>query len=310
MIALEQHSPSFPTIAVLLRQGPRDEIDSSRRSPGTSAIEQGEHHHRQTEDASEAPSSQRDKYEPGGAAGLPRRTRPYGIGSQNDPACIDGIGKTTHDYDRYSYRDSGSENEGGNHGDDDEYSGDGSCIDSSGEDDDYSKKRTHDLSCASRPPDLNIEETRPSTRKRQKVAHDEADMPLPRLNSGLHSAERLARSPERPLTTGMPSPPTSHGLSVTDSDAGSVRSEASEASFWELPLHNAALKCVTIDGVTTYHLQFQQPPMHSCRRRERRRPDTFVKNSKGGQKPRDVTKGRRRCGVCKQAGHNARTCLW
>ncbi|KAM0670875.1 hypothetical protein ACQRIU_001270 [Beauveria bassiana] len=220
-------SPTFLTTSVPPRQGPRDGLDPSQHSPGTSTTEIGEQDHGQTEDSSEPLSSQGDNHEPGGPAKLPQRTQPHVNASQNDSACIDGDGKTTDGGDS----DSSSDNEGGNDGDDDDYNDDGSSSHTDGEDDGYSKKRTPDRSPAARsfdsgdaespPPDDNIEETPASSHKRQKVAHDRVDMTLPRLNSMPRSAGLLLRSPERPLTASMPSPPASHSLSETESDQGS-----------------------------------------------------------------------------------------
>ncbi len=313
-------SPTFLTTSVLARQGPRDRLDSSRRSPGTCTTEVAEQVHGQAEDANRLFSGYCVNHEPSGPAELPRQTQPPESASQNDSASIDGGGNTANDGDRDSCSDRSSDSDGGNDGDDDNHDDDGSSSDTDSEDGGYIKKRgierLHSVSSfdsghadgpADGPADGNAEEKPVRSHKRQKVTHDRANVTLPRQNSMPRSAGRLSRSPDRPQTASMPSPPASHSLSETESDEGSDCSTASTASFGEWLLQNAALKCVTIDGVDTYQLQFQRAPMHSCSRQRERRSHMLVKKSKGGRKRRNETKGRR-CGVCKQAGHNARTC--
>ncbi|KAK8144639.1 hypothetical protein G3M48_005532 [Beauveria asiatica] len=133
--------------------------------------------------------------------------------------------------------------------------------------------------------------------------------PVSRQNSMLRSGGRLSRSPRRAQSVNMLSPPASHNPSESESDKVSDGGMASAASFDEWQLHNAALKCVSIDGVTTYQLQFQRAQAHSCSPRREKQPPRLVKGNKaGGRKPRDETKGRL-CGNCKKSGPNARTCL-
>lgn len=304
-------SPTFLTTSVIPMQRRRDEVNSCRHSPGRSSAKIAEQDHGQTEAASEPLSSHGDNHEPVGTAKLPRRTQPHGSASKNDSASIDGDGKTAQDGDRNSCSDCSDDSDGGNDGDDEDYNDDGSSSDSEGENGGHRNKRKTDhspsISNFDSPPDNNIEERAASLYKRRKVALDGANMPLPGPNYMPRSAGHLSRSPERPQTATLPSPPASNCLSETESDKGSDRSTASTASFGEWLLQNAALKCVTIDGVDTYQLQFQRAPTHSCSQRRERRSHPLVKRSKGGRKPRDETKGRR-CGLCKQAGHNARTC--
>ncbi|PMB65163.1 hypothetical protein BM221_008519 [Beauveria bassiana] len=68
----------------------------------------------------------------------------------------------------------------------------------------------------------------------------------------------------------MLSPQASHSLSESESDKGSDCSKASTASFGEWQLQNAAVKCLTIDGVPTYQLQFQRMQTHSSSQQSRR----------------------------------------
>lgn len=311
-----QRSPSLTslTTSVVSRQGPRDGLDSSRRSPGTCTTGPAEQDHGRAEDASEPLSSECDNHEPGGPAKLSRRTQPHGSAIWDDSASIDGDGdgKTAEDGDS----DSSDDSDGGNDGDDDDYGDDGSSSDADGEDGGYSKKRGMDRSSSASSlgsshadghADDNVEEKPARSHKRQKVARDRVSMMLPHLNSMPRSAGGLSRSRKRPQTASMPSPPASYGLSETESDKGSDCSKASTASFGEWLLQNATLKRVTIDGVDTYQLQFQRAPMHSGSRRQAKQPHFLAERSRGGRKPRNETK-RRRCGLCKQAGHNARTC--
>ncbi len=78
------------------------------------------------------------------------------------------------------------------------------------------------------------------------------------------------RTPRNRRKDVIPSPPASHGLSEPESEDGHDCTKASGASFGEWRLQNAALKCVIIDGVTTYQLQFQRVQAHSSDRHERR----------------------------------------
>lgn len=281
------------TTSVPPGQGSRDGLDSSRRSPGTST-EIAVPDHGQIEGASESLTRQGDNHEPD-AADLPRPTAPHGSASQNDSVSTDGHGKTTVDGDSDSCGDSSNDSDGGNDGDDDDYDDDGSSNDTDNEDGDYNKKRAIDRSpSVSRfdsghvdsPADGNAEKKPARSCKRQKVTHDRAST-LRRLSAMPRSAGRLSRSRGRSQTAAMPSPPASHNLSETESDKGSDCSSASTASFGEWLLHNAALKCVTIDGVATYQLQFQRAPMHSCSRWRERRAHTLAKKSKRGRKTKE-----------------------
>ncbi|OAA35584.1 hypothetical protein BBO_08613 [Beauveria brongniartii RCEF 3172] len=309
-----QHSISLVslTTSVSPRQEPRDDLNSSRCSPSLSATEVAEQDQGQVEDANESVSSHCGHHEADDRAELPPQTQPHESASQNVLAANDPDGHTT------DVGDFGSDGGGDGGGNDDDYDDDRSSRDTDEEDDVHSKKRGTDRSSsvnqsdnghADDPPDDNTEESPPRPHKRQKVTHDREDMtPARHQNSLPRFAGRAPRSPGRPRTASMLSPPASHSLSESESDEGSDCSKASAASFGEWLLKNAALKCVTIDGVATYQLQFQQAQAHSSSRRRETRPQGLVKSNKGGgRKPRDETKGRM-CGICKKSGHNARTC--
>ncbi|KAH8720998.1 hypothetical protein HC256_001376 [Beauveria bassiana] len=322
-----QHSPppASLTTSAPQRQGLRNGLDSSRCSASISTAEVAEQDHEQAEDANEPLSSPCGNHGPSGPAELPRQTQPHESGSQNDSASIDADNNIADDGDRHSSRDadsdSSSDSNSGSDGDDvdHDYDDDGSPSDTDGEDGSHSKKRktgrspsvtgSDDGHADGFPSDDNTEEIfHPWSHKRQKLAHDREDTtPVRRQNSMPCSAGRLSQSPRRPQTASMLSPPASHSLSESESDKGSDCSKASAASFGEWLLQNAALKCVTIDGVTTYQLQFQRAQAHSCSRQRETRPHRLVRSNKRGRKPRDETKGRR-CGVCNRPGHNARTC--
>ncbi|PQK15644.1 hypothetical protein BB8028_0005g11560 [Beauveria bassiana] len=314
--ALRHSTPASLTTSVFPRQEPRHGPNSSRCSPSLSAAEGTEQDSGQVEDANESVSSYCDHHVADDRAELPRQTQPHESASQNVLASNDAYAHTTDVGDCDSSGDADSHSSSDD-GDDDDYDDDGSSRDTDEEDDGHSKKRGTDRSPSvsssdnghrDGPPDDHTEENPPRPHKRQKVAHDRADStPVRHQNSIPRSAGRLPQSPERPQTASMLSPPASHSLAESESDRGSDCSKASAASFGEWLLHNAALKCVTIDGVATYQLQFQRAQGHSCSRRRESRPHGRVKSNKGGRKPRDETKGRR-CGVCSQPGHNARTC--
>lgn len=208
-----------------------------------------------------------------------------------------------------SCSDSSDDSDGGNDG------VDGSSSDTDGEGGCYSKNHALDRSPSARsfdsghangPADDNVKEKPARSPKRQKVSHDRASITLPRLNSMSSFARRPLQSLKRPQTASMPKPPVFYSLFGTASNTALNCSIASAASFREWLLQNAALKCITINGATTYQLQFQRAPTHSCSRRQKRQSHTLLKKSRG-RKPRNESKGRL-CGLCKQAGHNARTC--
>ncbi|PQK17983.1 hypothetical protein BB8028_0009g01800 [Beauveria bassiana] len=316
-----QCSPSaFPTTSPPPRQASRDGPDFSRRSPSipTEVAEPG---HGQAEDADESLSSHRNNREPSCCAELPRQTQPDEGAIHNDPASIDGDGNIADNGDSDSSRDadsdSSSDSDSGNDGEDDDYNDDGSSSDTDGEDGGHSKKRRADQSPsvtssadghADGFSDDNMAAKTPRPHKRQKAAHEGADTtPVYSQNPMPRSGGPPLRSPRRAQTAGMLSPPASHSLSEPESENGSDCGKASSGSFGEWQLQNAALKCVTIDGITTFQLQFQRVQAHSCSSRRQRRPHKLVKSKARGRKSRDETK-RRRCGVCSQSGHNARTC--
>ncbi|EJP62027.1 uncharacterized protein BBA_09075 [Beauveria bassiana ARSEF 2860] len=240
-----QHStpPVSLTTSVSPRQEPGDGSKSSRCSPSLSAAEVAERDLGQVEDANESVSSHCDHHEADDRAELLRQTQPHESASQNVLAS-DADGHTTDVGDCNSSRDADSDSSGDSSGgsngdgdgDDDEYDDDGSSRDTD-EDDRHSKKRgtrrspfvsSSDHGHADGPPNDHTEENPPRPHKRQKVAHDRADItPVRRQNSMTRSAGRLPQSPERPQTASMLSPPASHSLSESESDEGSDCSNAS-----------------------------------------------------------------------------------
>lgn len=297
------------------RQTSGDESNSSRRLPSIPSTEAAEQDHGLAEDANEPLLSQCDHNTPGGHSQPPQQPLPHESVSQHRVASHTADGNITDDGDSDSCGDSSDDSDGANDGDDDDYDDDRGSSDTDDKDGGYSKKRAIDSSPSTShsdsghvdgPAEGNAKEIPARSHKRQKVTHDRAST-LHRLDATRRSAGRLSRSPERSQAATMPSPPASNGLSETESDKGSDCSKASTASFGEWLLQNATLKCVTVDGVNTYQLQFQGAPMHSCSRRRERRAHTLAKTSKIYRKPRNETRGRR-CGLCKQVGHNARTC--
>ncbi|KAM3547887.1 hypothetical protein ARSEF4850_009742 [Beauveria asiatica] len=277
-----QRSPSPTSLitSVPPSQGPRSGSDSSRRSPGTST-EKAEQDHGQPEDASEPLSSQGDKDEPGEPAELPRRIQSHESASQNVLTSSDSDGHATDDGESDCSRNadsaSSSDSDGDSDSDDGDYDDDGRSSDSDGRDGCHSKKRgtfsatSSNNSHTDDPSDHNTEESSLRPQKRQKVAHAGADMtPVRCPNSMPRTTVRLSRSPRRPQKASMLSPQASHSLSESESDKGSDCSKASTASFGEWQLQNAALKCLTIDGVPTYQLQFQRMQAHSSSQQSRR----------------------------------------
>ncbi|EJP61981.1 uncharacterized protein BBA_09029 [Beauveria bassiana ARSEF 2860] len=303
-----QHSISPVSLTtVSRRQEPRDGLNSSRCPPSLSAAEVAEQDQGQVEDANESVSSHCGHHEADDRAELPRQIQPHESASQNVLACNDADGHTTDvggcDSSRDADSDNSSDSSGGSdgNGDGDDDDDDRSSRDTDEEDGGHSKNRgtarspsvnNSDNGHADDPPDDNTEEPSPRPHKRQKVTHDRKE-PARHQNSLPRSAGRASRSPGRPQTASMLSPPASHSLSESESDEVSDCSKASAASFGEWLLKNAALKCVTIDGVTTYQLQFQRAQAHSSSRRRETRPQGLAKSNKGGgRKPRDETKGR------------------
>ncbi|OAA73101.1 hypothetical protein ISF_00002 [Cordyceps fumosorosea ARSEF 2679] len=303
------------------RQASRAGVDSSWRSASipTEVAVQG---HGQAEDADKSLSSQRDNREPSCRVELPRQTQPHEGAIHNDSAPIDGYDNMVDDGDCDSLSgdadsDSSSDSDGGNDGDDDDYNDDGSSSNGDGEDGGYNIKRKADQSPsvtssddghADGLSDDNMAVKTPRPHKRQKVAHEAADMkPVFSQNPTPRSGGPPLRSPRRAQTADMLSPPASHSLSESESENASECRKASSASFGEWQLQNAALKCVTIDGITTFQLQFQRVQARTCNRRQQRRSHKLVKSKARARESRDETKGRR-CGVCSEPGHNARTC--
>ncbi|EJP61100.1 uncharacterized protein BBA_09967 [Beauveria bassiana ARSEF 2860] len=309
--AVQCSRSAFPNTSPPPRQAFRDGSDSSRRSSSIPA-EVAEQGYGQAEDADESLSSHRDNREPSCRAELPRQTQPHEGAIHNDSASIDGDGNIADHGDsdsssRDGDSDSSSDSDGGNDGDDDDYNDDGSPSDTDGEDDGHSKKRSANQSPsvtssedghADSLSDDNMAVKTLRPHKRQKVAHEGAGMtPVRSPNHMPRSGGPPLLSPRRAQTAGMLSPPASHSLSESESENGSDCSKASSASFGEWQLQNAALKCVTIDGITTFQLQFQRVQPHSCSSRRQRRPHKLVKSKARGRKSRDETKGRR-CGMC------------
>ncbi|OAA46026.1 hypothetical protein ISF_09560 [Cordyceps fumosorosea ARSEF 2679] len=239
--AIQCSCSAFPTTSPPPRQASRDEPDLSRCSPSipTEVAEQGRG---QAEDADVSLSSHRDNREPSCCAELPRQTQPHEGATHNGSAYIDGDDNIADDGEgdslpRDADSDSSSNSDAGNDGDDDDYNDDGSFSDSDGEDGGHHIKRRADQSPsvtssddghADEPPDDNMAVKTPRPHKRQKVAHDGADMrdvcgqnPMPR------SRGPPLRSPRRAQTAGMLSPPASHSLSESESENGSDRRKAS-----------------------------------------------------------------------------------
>ncbi|KAM3554148.1 hypothetical protein MY1884_006295 [Beauveria asiatica] len=249
--ALQHSTPPVPLItSVSPRQEPRDGLKSIPCSPSLSAAEVAERDHGQVEDANESVSSHCDHHEADDRAELPRQTQPHESASQNVLASNDADGHTTDvgdcdssrdaDSDSSGDSDGGSDGDGDGDGDNDDYDDDGGSSDTDGEDGGYNKKRAIDRSPSASsfdrghtdgPADGNAEEKPARSHKRQKVTHDRASMRLPRLNSMPRFAGRLSRSPERPQTATMPSPPASDSLSETESDQGSDYIPASASAF-------------------------------------------------------------------------------
>ncbi|KZZ99242.1 hypothetical protein BBO_09500 [Beauveria brongniartii RCEF 3172] len=245
-----QCSPSaFPTTSPPPRQASTDGPDSSRRSPSipTDVAEQG---HGQAEDADESLSSHRNNREPSCCAELLRQTQPHEGAIHNDSASIDGDGNIADDGDsdsssRDGDSDSGSDSDGGNDGEDDDYNDDGSSSDTDGEDGGHSKKRSADQSPsvtssddghADGLSDDNMAVKTPRPHKRQKVAHEGADMrPVCSQNPMPRPGGPPLRSPRRAQTAGMLSPPTSHSLSEPESENGSDCVPTSAGAFLQQP---------------------------------------------------------------------------
>ncbi|KAM3547152.1 hypothetical protein MY1884_009703 [Beauveria asiatica] len=233
------------------------------------------------EDASEPLSSQGDKDKPGEPAELPRRIQSHESASQNVLTSSNSDGHATDDSESDCSRNadsaSSSDSDGDSDSNDGDYDDDGRSSDSDGRDGCHSKKRGTFSATSSNnghtddPSDHNTEESSLRPQKRQKVAHAGADMtPVRCPNSMPRTTVRLSRSPRRPQKASMLSPQASHSLSESESDKGSDYSKASTASFGEWQLQNAALKCLTIDGVPTYQLQFQRMQAHSSSQQSRR----------------------------------------
>lgn len=154
--------------------------------------------------------------------------------------------------------------------------------------------------------DNNIAVNTSRPHKRQYIAR--ADMMLVcRQNLVPSCGGPSPRSSRRAQTAAMLSTPASRSLSESKSDTSPDCSRTLAVSFGIWQLQNAALKCVTIDWFTTYQLEFQRAQAHYCSRRRERRSHKQVISRRRDRKLRDETKGRR-CGVCSQPRHNARTC--
>ncbi|KAM0742720.1 hypothetical protein ACQRIT_002897 [Beauveria bassiana] len=215
--------------------------------PNTSSAEQG---HGQAEDADESLSSHRDNREPSCRAELPRQTQPHEGAIHNDLASIDGDGNIADEgYSDSSSRDtdsdSSSDSDSGNDGEDDDYNNDGSSSDTDGEDGGHSKKRRADQSPsvtssgdghADGLSDDNMAVKTPRPHKRQKVAHQGADMkPVCSQNPTPRSGGPSLRSARRAQIAGMLSPPTSHSLSEPETENGSDCVPTSAGAFLQQP---------------------------------------------------------------------------
>ncbi|KAM0668856.1 hypothetical protein ACQRIU_002418 [Beauveria bassiana] len=200
--------------------------------------------HGQAEDADESLLCHRNNREPSSCAELPRQTQPHEGAIHNDLASIDDDGNIADDGDsssRDADSDSSSDRDSGNDGEDDDYNNDGSSSDTDGEDGGHSKKRkadqspsvtSSDDSHADGLSDDNMAVKTPRPHKRQKVAHEGADMtPVCSQNPMPRSGGPSLRSARRAQTAGMLSPPTSHSVSEPESENGSDCGKASSGSF-------------------------------------------------------------------------------
>lgn len=139
------------------------------------------------------------------------------------------------------------------------------------------------------PSDGDAQDDGHRAKKRRRVMKDQASNQTRRAS--FHRVNSVSCSPPAERQSGsarrcfVPSPPTSHDMSGRETDGDEDENAAPTASFSEWQLHDATLKCVTIDGVTTYQLQFKRA-CKTLRSNSRTQPTWRAR-----RKPRSRTRG-------------------